>query len=176
MNLEEWKIYPLNDNYMVSNLGRIKSVRFNKILTPKINWDGYHRIQIWKNNKCNMVSWHRVVAQTWVDNPDNKPIINHIDGVKDNNHPSNLEWVTQQENIQHAWETGLAKRESKFLPVLAYDPDGNLIGKYDDFRDIEDELNIDYFAVRTSILKNGKTQDGFKFILHENSNDYSLGK
>lgn len=47
-----------------------------KKLTPKLNWDGYLRIQIWKNNKATMIGWHRVVAETWVNNddPENKTI------------------------------------------------------------------------------------------------------
>lgn len=106
-----WKEYPLNKNYLVSKDGRIKSKRRNKELTPKENWDGYHRIQIWDSGKCNMISWHRVVAITYIPNPDNKPVVNHKDGNKTNNHVDNLEWVTQSENIQHSWNNGLSVKQ-----------------------------------------------------------------
>ena len=55
------------------------------------------------------ISFHRIVASLFVPNPDNKPQVNHIDGNPRNNHASNLEWVTNQENIQHAFRTGLHK-------------------------------------------------------------------
>ena len=74
------KEYPKNNNYLVSENGEIFSKRFNKKLTPKVNWDGYFRIQIWKNNKCKFVSWHRVVAETFIPNPNNLPCVNHKDG------------------------------------------------------------------------------------------------
>ena len=102
------KEYPLNKNYLVTRDGKIKSKRFNKWLTPKVNWDGYHRIQIWEKGKANMISWHRVIAETYIPNPENKPYVNHKNGIKTDNNVENLEWVTQKENIAHAWRTGLS--------------------------------------------------------------------
>lgn len=50
---------------------------------------------------------HRVVASAWIDNNDNLPCVNHINGIRDDNRVENLEWVTNQENVNHAWETGM---------------------------------------------------------------------
>lgn len=172
------KEYPKNKNYLVDDKGNIFSKRFKKKLTPKNNWDGYHRIQIWKNNKCNMVSWHRVVAETWVPNPDNKPYVNHIDGNKTNNNPSNLEWCTQKENIQHAWEKGLSNYKSlSYLGKVDYfGNDGKLITTYDCIRDAATDLKMSYFTVNKNIYNNGKLRNGNYFRLHENCNDYSERK
>lgn len=60
-----------------------------------------------KNDK-KLFKIHRCVAESFIPNPDNKPMINHIDGVKTNNNVNNLEWVTGKENTQHAFKTGLA--------------------------------------------------------------------
>ena len=107
------KEYPLNTNYIVYSDGRIYSKRFNKFLTPKLNWDGYQRIQMWKNGKCNMISWHRIIAQTFIENPNNYDVVNHKNGIKSDNRVENLEWCTQQQNIIHAWKTGLSKGNKK---------------------------------------------------------------
>lgn len=56
---------------------------------------------------------HQIVARAWVQNPNNKPQVNHIDGVKSNNHASNLEWVTNSENVAHAYKIGLQPKRPR---------------------------------------------------------------
>ncbi len=165
--------YPKNTNYLVDDEGFIYSKRFKKKLTPKENWDGYQRIQIWKDNKCHMIGWHRVIAETWIPNPENKPFVNHIDGNKQNNHPSNLEWCTQKENIQHAWRTGLATTEthSKSGKIDHFDSEGNFIESFSTIRRASDKTGINYFTLNSNIKKNGVMRNGEYFRLHETSND-----
>ena len=70
---EIWKdVKDYEGLYQVSNLGRVKSIRKNKILSPKHNWDGYLRIQLWRNNKNRYVSIHRLVAEAFIQNPNDK--------------------------------------------------------------------------------------------------------
>lgn len=166
--------YPNNRNYLVDSEGNIYSKYYkNKKLTPKVNWDGYHRIQIWKNNKCKMIGWHRVVAETWVDNPNNKPFVNHIDGDKTNNNPNNLEWVTQKENIAHAVKTGLItnKTRSQLGNVGYYDVNGELLKIYDCIKSASDDLDMSYYTIYANIKNNRKLRNGKYFKLYKKCND-----
>lgn len=99
--MEIWKPTEY-DNYVVSNLGRVKNNKTNKILKPQCT-NGYHKIHIRKKN----IAIHRLVAITFLPNIENKTQVNHIDGNKNNNALSNLEWTTQSENIRHGLSTGL---------------------------------------------------------------------
>lgn len=107
------------DIYMISNYGTIKSTDryvknkngyrkiYGKILKARVDKYGYLRIGLIKNKKQKHYLVHRLVAETFIPNPDKFPIINHKDGNKLNNHISNLEWCNQSYNIIHAYKTGL---------------------------------------------------------------------
>jgi predicted XRE-type DNA-binding protein len=92
-------------DYLVSNYGRVKNLKTNLILKTNIN--RYARVVIYNNGLAKNIAVHRMVAELFLENPENKPQVNHIDGDKLNNHVSNLEWCTQSENQQHAFDTGL---------------------------------------------------------------------
>lgn len=169
-----WKDYPKNTDYCVSDDGRIYSKKVKKELSPKKNWDGYERVQIWEHGKCRFVSWHRVVAETWCEKPEGATVVNHKDGNKQNNHSRNLEWVTQKENIQHAWETGLSthKNHSKLGGVAQYSIDGKLIAVFDCIADAAKETGINYHSIYGSAKKQMKARRNYYWRFLENSNDY----
>ena len=108
---EEWKdVIGFEDYFMVSDHGNVWSKRTKKFLIPVKSKTGYLTIPTKiggrrGENYCFRV--HRMVAEAFIPNPDEKPFINHIDGDKTNNYVSNLEWCTKQENAQHALKTGL---------------------------------------------------------------------
>lgn len=121
--MEIWRDIPGYEGlYQVSNLGRVRSLdryvkqnhgskqlKRGKIIQPIKDCKGYLRLKLCINNTSKRISIHRLVAQVFIPNLDNKPQVNHIDGDKTNNRVDNLEWVTNQENVKHAWSTGLAQ-------------------------------------------------------------------
>ena len=106
--MEEFrKVNWLNDCYYVSNLGRVKSFRQNKngrILKAGKDSKGYVQVLLCdkKSNNKKRFMVHRLVAEAFIPNPDNKPQVNHKDGHRSNNNLDNLEWVTQSENMRHS--------------------------------------------------------------------------
>ena len=119
--MEIWKTIENFENYEISNLGRVKSLEKKTsfgigykiypetFLKHWIDKKGYHYVDLRNNNKRTRFLVHRLVALFFLDNLNNKPQINHIDGDKSNNKLENLEWNTAKENINHAIKNGLNK-------------------------------------------------------------------
>lgn len=96
---EIWKDIKGYPGYQISNMGRIWSIKSNNYLSPWKNNSGYRVINIQAaNGKRKGELIHRLVALAFVENPDKKPEVNHIDRNKENNRMDNLEWVTKSEN------------------------------------------------------------------------------
>lgn len=110
---EEWRPIEGYEGYQVSNFGRVKSLKQHKprILKPSINRDNYLIAYLFERQKMTTLTVHRLVAKAFIPNPDNKPQVNHRDGCKINACATNLEWVTNGENLQHAFSTGLKKAQ-----------------------------------------------------------------
>lgn len=148
---EEWKpIEGYEGLYKVSNLGKIQSLArkttSGKILKSTLQ-NGYLKVMLCKNNKKRWYSIHRLVAEAFISNPKNYPIVNHIDGNKLNNNFYNLEWCTAKENISHAIKNKLKvfKRSGEHKlskKVYQFDLQGNLIKKWDCLNDIQRELGL----------------------------------
>lgn len=106
---EEWRTCPYNSNYEVSDIGRVRNKRRGNIISQRVNHCGYATVTLgepgFAHGKTKRV--HRLVAEAFIPNPNNKLEVNHIDGNKLNNVPTNLEWVTSKENMNHALNNGL---------------------------------------------------------------------
>ena len=96
-------------HYEVNQFGQVRNVQSQLIIRPQVNTSGYLEAQVYVEGKPKKIGIHRLVALAFIPNPENKPEVNHIDGIKVNNIVSNLEWVTREENIQHSWRMGLRR-------------------------------------------------------------------
>lgn len=82
--------------------------KFGRKLKPILSKNGYHKVAIFNNGKRMEKYVHRIVAECYLSNNENKPQVNHINGVKTENSVSNLEWVTCKENVIHSYKTNLS--------------------------------------------------------------------
>lgn len=102
------------ENYVISESGEVKNTNTGKALKPSLNENGYWYVSLWKDAKNHTRSLHRLVAQAYIPNPENKPFVNHIDANRANPHKANLEWCDQSENIKHAYNIGNMSQKKHF--------------------------------------------------------------
>lgn len=102
-----WCDCPNHPNYEIHPMGKVRSKKTGKILTPYDDGRGYLRLKLDGMN-CRL---HILVALAFIPNPENKPVVNHKGGDKHDCRASELEWVTVSENTKHAWDHGLIPRK-----------------------------------------------------------------
>ena len=188
---EIWKdVKGYEGMYMVSNLGRIRSLDRiitqgaknnsvarhpykGRILKPIKQNIGYLTVTL----KGKIIHLHRLIAETFIPNPLAKPFINHKDGKKDNNTVDNLEWVTAKENSQHAWKTGLsymtdAHREAArhsarkgapkhWIPIEQYTKDGEYIQTFNSIREASQRTGANQTHISLCAKGKHKTCGGY---------------
>lgn len=175
---EIWKKIEKYEDYEVSNLGRIKSLKRNnnKILKQKPNKFGYLIVGLFNNaNKNKKMLVHRLVAEAFIPNPLSKPQVNHIDGNKQNNNVNNLEWCTNSENQIHAYKTGLKKNKlyyenNRSKPIMQYDLKGNFIKEWANKRQIERELGYSNGNITSCCVGRCMTAYGYVWKHKEGTN------
>lgn len=109
---EEWKVIKGFEKYSVSTNGRVKA-RSGECLLPYKNEFGYLVVSLYSDHQKKQKKIHRLVAEAFIDNPEQKPQVNHKDGDKTNNNVENLEWTTQSENMRHAYINGLRSKHRR---------------------------------------------------------------
>lgn len=132
MSKEIWKdIKGYEGLYQISNYGNIRSikrknVRKDRILKSRLGSNGYYFIFLYKKSERKFFKINRLVAVAFIPNLENKPQVNHINGIKTDNRVENLEWVTARENINHALNTGLKKHHI----IMQYSLDNEFIKEW----------------------------------------------
>lgn len=155
---EIWKDIKGYENlYEISNIGRIRSKdrivyqknRWNnniskfvykgKMLNIKIEEDKYVQVHLTKNNKQKRYLVHRLVAEAFIPNPENKSQVNHINCIKNDNRVENLEWNTPKENTQHAIKNN--RKIINAIKINQYNLEGKFIKQWNSMLEIAKEYN-----------------------------------
>ena len=164
---EIWKdIIGYEGSYQVSNTGKVKSldrvikdakkeyIKRGNLLKITDNGNGYKIVSLSKKGRKNNYV-HRLVATHFISNPDNKPQVNHKDGIKSNNFKYNLEWCSVKENQVHAHKIGLQPiRGNKSNSIKVIDTSNNMI--FDCIKDASDFFNIKYNLLKLALNSRAK--------------------
>jgi hypothetical protein len=154
-----WKTVKGYDKYLISDDGRVYSTYSKRLLKCSLNEHGYHHVELWRKGKGKKFFVHRLVIENFGDE-EPKRTVNHIDGNKINNHISNLEWATHEENNIHAIKTGLrpSLKNNKKLstPVEQRDLNGNLIKVFPSIKQASIETGVDQTDISRGIRKGWK--------------------
>ena len=164
----EWRECTVCSSYLVSDEGDIKHKQTGKIRKQKLNKDNYLEINLSMGSRHNIVhrQVHRLVAEAFIPNPENKATVNHIDCNRHNNNVKNLEWATYRENNDYALkvmrEQGENKRNNKASkPIIEYDLEMNFIAEYPSVREAERRLG--YKGICACLVGKQKTVHGHIF-------------
>ena len=190
--VEEWRELPLHDGkYSISNMGIVKSnprtiVYANgsirelkgKIISQQTNEVGYKRVTLKVNNVNYNYFVHRIVALTFCPNPNDFPIVNHIDCDPSNNYYTNLEWCTQSHNIKHSYNLGRSKSpgvmtgkfgkdHNRSKAVLQYDLSGKLVAEFESATDAQRKTGMHQANISAVLNNKQKTIKGYVFKFKE---------
>lgn len=158
--------------YSISDDGKVYSKVRNIYLKLNNKKNGYVYVTLQVKNKKYTKRVHRLVAEAFIPNPQNKPFVNHIDGNKSNNVVQNLEWVTGSENNIHAMNLGLFDPRKQCHIYELIDPNGKLIQKFKGIKNIIAFIGLKkssisyYISKNNGIIKSGKYKN-YKIITYK---------
>ena len=170
---EIWKDIPHFENsYQVSNFGRVKSLdnksnHKKEIILKQSLIMKYKCVSLSKNGEQKIFKVHRLVAEAFIQNPNNLPQVNHKDGNKENNFVENLEFCTASENVKHAYKIGLKKNKKgkenlRSYKVYMLDDTDKVINEYGSLREAERKTGLWHSNISQSIIRKGKC-GGYKW-------------
>lgn len=141
LNKEEFEHIEEYPDYLISSQGKVVSLKYKKprLLKPSKLRHGYLSASLGNRDGFKHKTVHRLVAIAFISNPENKKQVNHRDGDKENNHIENLEWVSNGENQQHAYDNGM---KPNARAVKQYSLEGSYMKTFKSSNEVERELNI----------------------------------
>ena len=167
---ETWKsISGYEGLYEVSDLGRVKSLKYGKerILKPGGDTHGYLQVILCKDGHVKKFKVHRLVAEAFIQNPNNLDTVNHKDEVKTNNVASNLEWMSQKDNINYGTRNKRASEtqindKNKSKAVQMFDKStGELLSTFLSTREAERVTGIYHSSISKCCLGKRKSSGGY---------------
>ena len=155
---EVWKpIQGFEDRYAVSSKGRVMNLKTGRVLKNRIEPHGYAYVDLCNGNGSpKRITVHRLVATTFINNPNNLPQVNHIDEDKRNNDVTNLEWCTASQNNRHS-------NHQRSCKINQYTLDGELINTWESSHEIERELGFNQSHIISCCKGKYKTAYRFKW-------------
>lgn len=151
--------------YLVSNIGEVKGLKRNRILSPGKNHKGYYIVSLTKKGTKKTFSIHRLVAEAFIPNPNNLPQVNHKNGIKTCNEDWNLEWTNNSGNQKHAFANGLQTNVGNNNPnirgVDQFDLDGDFIKHWNSIYDITNTLGYSRSSIWRCCTGKYKTSHGY---------------
>ena len=154
------------ENYEVSNLGKVRNIKSGRVLKPSLNQSGYLGLCLYENNKRKYLLLHRIIATAFIDNPEGKPQVNHIDENKLNNDLSNLEWCTARENAIHGTRTKRSA-EKRSIEVIQLDLDDNVLNVFKSMHQAERETGVSSGDISRCCDGKRKSSGGYKWRKNE---------
>jgi len=158
------KIKFLFGRYYATCYGEIIN-KYGRVLRQRPSWRGYPRVQLYVSNRKKWFVVHRLIARLFIENPNNYFQVNHIDGNKTNNLPSNLEWCTPMQNIRHALKNKLIV--GRKIRVDQFTKDGKFIKTWDGIVNSSLSIGLGRTAVSSCIRGVRKTAGGFVWRRHD---------
>ena len=179
------------DNFEVSNVGRVRSRKRKNVIEEQyitLYYDNYKYVMcvlfepLVKGIKRKrwLVKIHRLVAKAFITNSDNKPFVNHINGIKSDNRVENLEWCTATENIRHSYDilkrkpTNLGRfgsEHNQAKQIVQISPEGDLVKVWDSIIEAANYFNISAGSISSCLTGNGSQTQvagfNFKYVIGE---------
>ena len=158
-----WKpIIDYEGIYEINELGEVRRISTGYILKDYICHDGYKRVGLTKKGKTKSLLLHRLLALTFIPNPNNYPCINHKDEDKSNNSLDNLEWSTYKYNLNYGTRNVRAN-ETRKKPILQYSKDGEFIREWKSVTDLKNETGMDITHVSSCCKGKRKSANGYRW-------------